>query len=298
VPSLSATLVAFVLRTTGVYRRMYSGGPLFEKNLAKSRAARVAEPTAKMKAKLDVSASTFAGRTVWTLKPRDKEPTSYVLYWHGGGYVYPPTAAHWAFLGKMALKYGWHVTAPLYPLAPETRAEETTAFALALYRDYAKERGGGPFTMGGDSAGGGLAAATLQAAHAEGLALPARVILICPWLDADPSHPDQPAIERRDAILTLSGIREAGKLYAGDLPLTDPRVSPIHGNWRRLPDIMLFAGGDDILATDARRLKEKSPATDIIELEGMIHDWPLFSFPESRLAQSQMSVFSKVLCHK
>ncbi|MGB5077292.1 MAG: alpha/beta hydrolase [Sphingorhabdus sp.] len=290
-PSLTARIVGLLLRTTGYYRRMYSGGALFQKNLARVRAARQAEPTAKMRRDLTVKQSQFDGQSIWYLAPNDREPSAHVLYWHGGGYVYPATPAHWAFLARMAQVYGWAITAPLYPLAPEFNAEHTTSWALKYYQHYLDERGGAPFVMGGDSAGGGLAAATVLAARAHWLALPAALLLICPWLNTEPSHPDQKAIEPRDAILTLAGISEAGALYADGLPATDPRVSPIYADWTGLPPILAFGGGDDILVCDARALKVTNPSIEYCEEAGMIHDWPLFSFTESRAAQKQMSAF-------
>ena len=82
-------------------------------------------------------------------------------------------------------------------------------------------------------------------------------------------------------------------MYAGNLAVTDPRVSPLYGDWSNLPPILTFGGGDDILVTDARGLNDKVPSVDYVELAGMIHDWPLFSFPESRKAQLQMADFVK-----
>jgi epsilon-lactone hydrolase len=290
-PSFSARFVGFALRTTGYYRRMYSGGELFRKNLAKIRAARLAEPDDKMKAKLDIASTDFQGRPVWTLAPKDREPTAHLLYWHGGGYVYPATPAHWGFLATMADKHGWSITAPLYPLAPEANAKQTTAFALDFYRGYVAEREGQRFSLGGDSAGGGLAVAIAQLARDAALPMPTALLLICPWLEANPANPEQKRIEPRDAILTLLGIAEAGQLYAANLPLNDPRVSPIHGNLDGLPPILAFGGGDDILVTDARALKAKLPSVEYHEGAGLIHDWPIFTFPESRTAQQRMAAF-------
>jgi epsilon-lactone hydrolase len=290
--SLIARLTGFVLRTTGYYRRMYTGGPQFRANIAKVRAARLAEPDAKARAALHVEQREFGGRTVWCLAPKDREPSAHILFWHGGGYVYPATPLHWAFLAQMAKAHGWAITAPLYPLAPESNAAATTAWALDFYRSYLGEREGKPFVMSGDSAGGGLAVATAQLARDAGLPLPAALIPICPWLDLDPGHPDQAKVEPRDGILTISGIAEAGRLYAADLPLTDPRCSPIYGGWNDLPPMLAFAGGDDILVTDGRALKAKLPSAEYVELPGMLHDWPIFTFRESRAAQTRMADFA------
>lgn len=291
-PSLIASLTGFVLRTTGIYRRMYSGGPQFQKNIAKVRAERLAEPDAKARNALRIEQSEFGGRPVWHLAPRDREPSAHILYWHGGGYVYPATPVHWAFLAHMAQVHGWAITAPLYPLAPENNADATTKWAMDYYRQYIAERNGAAFVMSGDSAGGGLAAALAQMARDAGMSPASALVLICPWLNLDPAHPDQAKIEPRDGILTISGISEGGRLYAADLPMTDPRCSPIFGNWDQLPPIIAFGGGDDILVTDARALKAGLPSVEYHELSGMLHDWPIFTFRESREAQARMAAFS------
>ncbi len=290
-PSMSARIVGFLLRSTGYYRRMYSGRPGFAKTIAKIRAAPVAEPGAKARARLDVSQSEFQERTVWRLAPRDRLPNATLLYWHGGGYVYPPTSGHWSFLATMAEREGWEVIAPCYPLAPESEAGETTQFALEFYKDLQAREGSTKLIMGGDSAGGGLTVAAVQMAREAGLILPKALLLICPWLDLVPDHPDQARIEPRDAILTLSGIREAGAAYARTIGVDDSRASPIRASLEGLPPILAFGGGDDVLVTNARALKTKLPSVEYHEVAGMIHDWPIFTFPESKIAQAQMGTF-------
>ncbi len=291
-PSLSARLVGFVLRTSGVFKKRYASVEGLSEGVRVTRAAAPELPTDKMRAKVDVSEAQIAGRSVWRIAPKGRAPVAHMLYFHGGGYVYAAANVHWAFFAHLADKHGLAITAPLYPLAPEASAEEVTAFALAAYRDFI-DRHDGAFTLGGDSAGAGLAAATVMAARDAGLRLPAGLVLVCPWLDGTTSHPDQPGIEPRDSILGIPGIREAAKLYARDLPVTDPKISPINGDWQGLPPILAFGGGDDILVTDARALKAKLPATEYDERAGLMHDWPLFFFPESRDAQAKIAAFAK-----
>jgi len=291
-PALSTRLISFVLRKTGLFRRMFAGGPEMTAFIAK--AAQVpSQPSPKLHKHVAITSRTFQDATVWEFAPQDRAPTATVLYWHGGGYIYAAADAHWAFLAHMAQTHGWRIVAPLYPLAPQHEVGAVTSFALDFYRDFAATQAGAPFVMAGDSAGAGLSAATAMAARDAGLPLPSRIILICPWLNADPAHPDQPGIERKDAILTICGIRDAGQLYAGRAGVADPRVSPIHGDWSGLPPILAFGGGHDILVVDARGLKAKLPTVEYQELAGMIHDWPIFTFPESRAAQARMAAFAK-----
>jgi epsilon-lactone hydrolase len=290
-PSLVARVAGFVFRTTGMFRKNFAGGPGMDAIIAAARAAPLPAPSQKMQAKLDISCDMFAGCPVWTIAPKGHTGLKLLIYFHGGGYIYSAAQPHWDFLCHLADKHGISIIAPLYPLAPEKSATETTDFALAFYRDLLTRHDPHHLAMAGDSAGGGLTASTLMAARDAGLPMPAKTILICPWLEADPSHPDQAIIEPRDAILTRRGISDAGKLFARDLPLTDPRVSPIHGDWKGLPPTLMFGGGDDILVTDARALKAKLPSVDYFEEAGSMHVWPIFVFPESRRAQAQMAAF-------
>ena len=288
--SLLAKVISSALRMTGVYRKQFAGGPDFMDRIAASRKNPFL-PNTKMRGQVSVSETQFEGRSVWTLSPKNRAPVAHLLYFHGGGYVYPAADVHWKFMAHMAEVHGVAVTAPLYPLSPEASAAEVTAFGLAVYEAFLASHDG-PFIMGGDSAGGGLTAVVAMAARDKGLRPAAGLLLVCPWLDGSGDHPDQVAIEKRDCILTLNGIRTAAQLYARDLPIEDHRVSPIHGEWHGLPPILCYGGGDDILVTDARALRAKLPDIRYIETAGLMHVWPIFFLRESRGAQAQIAEFA------
>ena len=288
--SIQARAFAFILRTTGFVRKNFTGGPTLRQSIENARQAPRQLPTAKQRAKLNIREEAFDGHPVWHIAPKQGGSRT-LLYFHGGGYVYAASNFHWGFLCHLAEAHNISIIAPLYPLAPEHSAETTTRFALDLYRHVLASHSVEDLVMGGDSAGGGLTAATLMAARNAGLPLPARALLICPWLNAEPDHPDQAIIEPRDAILTRSGIADAGRIYADTLPVQDPRVSPIHGDWSGFPPLYVLSGGDDILVADARALQARLPDHVYQEEAGMIHDWPIFTFPESRAAQKRMAAF-------
>ncbi|MFC4292725.1 alpha/beta hydrolase fold domain-containing protein [Sphingorhabdus arenilitoris] len=289
--SISARLTAFALNTTGFAKKNFTGGPDMEDRLRALQRRPPDLPSARDRRRVDIRETTLSGRSVWHFAPKDQAPTAHMLFFHGGGYVMPPSAFHWSFLAHMAHTHGMAITAPLYPLAPDHHVDEIAAFALDAYRAFLDSHDG-PFIMGGDSAGAGMTAMVAQAARDQALRSASGLLLICPWLDASASHPDQAQLERRDCILTIGGIRQAGEAYARPAAPSDPRVSPIHGNWTGLPPILCYAGGADILLTDARALKAKLPDIRYIELDNMMHDWPIFFFPESRKAQAEMAKFA------
>ncbi len=66
------------------------------------------------------------------------------------------------------------------------------------------------------------------------------------------SDPAQATIEKRDILLARGGLKEAGRLYAGDLEVTDWRVSPLFGDLTGLAPMSVYTGTHDILVTDSR----------------------------------------------
>jgi acetyl esterase/lipase len=75
-------------------------------------------------------------------------------------------------------------------------------------------------------------------------------------------------------------------LYAGDLDVRDPIVSPLFGSFEGLPPIAVFTGTRDLTNPDASRL----PAT-VYEYPGMVHVWMLFPMPEATRAVAQIASF-------
>src|SRR5437588_9561869 len=76
-----------------------------------------------------------------------------------------------------------------------------------------------------------------------------------PWLDITMTDPTLPACDRRDPYLSVPGLREAGRMYAGSLDPRDPRVSPIYGDLAALGRLAVYIGTRDTLLADSRRLR-------------------------------------------
>ena len=96
-----------------------------------------------------------------------------------------------------------------------------------------------------------------------------------------------------DPFLGKEGLRQAGKLYAGDTVPDHYLVSPINGSLAGLGKISLFAGSKEILVADTRKLKSLAEANgidlDYYEYEDMVHAWMFLHFlPESRRAKQKI----------
>ena len=231
------------------------------------------------------------GWPVYDLTPRRGTPVRHVLYLHGGAYIHEIDVFHWLMLSGFVKHAPARCVVPIYPLGTALGAAGTVAGATAIARDMIDDAGTDQVVLMGDSAGGGMALAVAQALRDEGRTAH-RVVLIAPWLDVDVDQPAQRAIEPRDAMLAIPGLAESGRVYAGDLPIDDPRVSPIHGDPRGLPPITIFVGTDDLLNPDSHRLHalcaDAGVPCELIEAPQMQHDYPLFPIPEGRAARRRI----------
>ncbi len=208
--------------------------------------------------RLPAQLSDHGGWPVYTISP--PEPAVDVVYFHGGAYIKEIAAQHWALVGQMVREASARCVVPIYPLAPGATAAEVVARATELVPPGA--------VLMGDSAGGGLALAVA-------LQVPARLVLISPWLDVAIPQGEEPT----DPMLRLEGLAEAGRMYAGELPLDDPRVSPLYGDLAGLPPMTIFTGTRDLLDADSRRLADAARAAGVeVELhicDGAPHVYPL-----------------------
>jgi acetyl esterase/lipase len=182
------------------------------------------------------------------------------------------------------------VEVPIYRLAPHATAANTVPAMADLVEALMERAGPGNVAVMGDSAGGGLSLAVAQELHDRGGAQPVRIILIAPWLDASVSDPRQRELDVRDRMLGVEGLAACGRLYAGELDLRDPRVSPLFGDLRGLAPMTVFCGTEDILHPDALalvdRLREAGVDVEYHEGRGMQHDYPLLPLiPEGRAAR-------------
>src|SRR5262249_15371774 len=212
------------------------------RDIASRRRHGPALPPSWMRRRYRIAEQTLHGCRVFTVRSGAADSGRHILYLHGGGYFAPMLAAHWWIVRRLVRRLNATATVPFYPLAPEHTAPELLEAMLGLAGKMIEEAAPAKVVFAGDSAGGGIALALAQPLRARSLPLPAHPGLLSPWLDVTMSAPSQPALARIDPILDIPGGRAAGRMYAGELPPTDPRVSPLFGTLRGLPPIAVIAG--------------------------------------------------------
>lgn len=295
--SLRARLVNFGLPLLGI-KRFFSQPDRIDARIAKLRERKSPRPTRTLHARFDITENTSRGYPVVTMAPKGgvRPGAPHLVYLHGGGYVMDIAAPHWSMIARLCTALGASATVPIYPLAPEHKAEEVIAAMRELYDELVDVYGANHLTVMGDSAGGGIALALAQVIAGDGGPQPASLVLFSPWLDATASAEEQQEIERRDRMIAISGLKACAERYRGPLPLEDQRLSPLFAPLEGLAPMAIFAGTNDILLVDGRRLDRRLRESDASphiyrEYEGMFHVWMLLPIPEGRKALEETVEF-------
>ncbi|HWE35244.1 MAG TPA: alpha/beta hydrolase fold domain-containing protein, partial [Isosphaeraceae bacterium] len=170
------------------------------------------------------------------------------------------------------------------------------ADCLAAYR-WLLSQGTRPqdVVIAGDSAGGNLTLTTLMALRDAGEPLPAAAVCISPATDL--AATGESFWTKKDPVQTPEFVLAMRRLYAGDMDLRSPALSPLYGDLRGLPPLLIHAGGDEMLLSDATRLAAKARAAGVdVRLDvypRMWHVWHLFvpTLPEARRAVAAIGAF-------
>ena len=191
----------------------------------------------------------------WVL-PRDLRREGVTLYLHGGGYTCGSLEYALGFGSVLADECGMRVFCAAYRLAPENRFPAALEDAAEAYR-YLLSKGYPPeqISLCGESAGGSLCYSLCMYLRQEGIPLPGSIIAISPWVDLTGSGESHEMNREKDVSLTDGQLAFFARCY-GDDP-EDPLISPLFGDLTGMPPSLIFAGGDEILLSDARHLHEK-----------------------------------------
>src|SRR5258708_20721282 len=145
-------------------------------------------------------------------------------------------AAAVPLVGDLVRRTGTKAITLDYRLAPEPPYPAAVEDARAAYEGLlAQGVAPGQMALAGESAGGGLAVATLLALRESGVPLPSCAYLMSPYADLTLSGESLTEKGEVDPLLTLDGLRARVPDYVGRANAADPYISPIFGDLRGLP---------------------------------------------------------------
>ncbi len=192
------------------------------------------------------------------------EAENVILYFHGGVYVIGSAAATVPLVGDLVRRTGAKAITLEYRLAPEHPYPAAVEDARAAYEGLlAQGIGPAQIALAGESAGGGLAVATLLALREAGVPLPSCGYLMSPYADLTLSGETLAEKREVDPILTPDGLRARVPDYVGGADASDPLISPIFGDLRGLPALLIQVGSHEILLSDALRLAARAAISDV-----------------------------------
>ena len=168
-----------------------------------------------------------------------------------------------------------------YQLAPEHPFPAALEDALAGYR-FLLDAGIAPtqIALSGESAGGGLALATVLSLREAGLPLPGCLWLSSPWTDLALTGASLATKAAVDPLLSRAYLAELAGLYLNGADARVALVSPIYADLAGLPPMLIQVGSAETLLDDSVRLAAAAGAVDVsVHLAicpHMIHAWHLF----------------------
>ena len=230
-------------------------------------------------------------------KPRGTSHDAVIYYLHGGGYILGSMHTHQNLISGFCKAAGCHALGLSYRLAPEHPFPAAIEDAVAGYRHLLSD-GVSPdrIVIAGDSAGGGLTLATLFQLRDLGLPLPASAVLISPWADIAAGSSTLDLHFPYDYIVRPHLELCAEWLLAGQNP-KHPLVSPVLGDFRNLPPLLIQVGGAEALLDDAVRVAARAREAGVdVRLDvhdDMVHVFHIFmSFlPQAQRAVHELGAF-------
>lgn len=235
-------------------------------------------------------------RCEWII-PQNFLEDKILLYLHGGGFILGLTSLHLEMIAYLVQRLGIRSLVVDYRLAPKYPFPASLNDCVMVYR-WLLENGYKPenIVLAGDSAGGNLVITSLIKLRDEGTKLPAAIACLSPV--ANLAKREESIKIKYDPVLHPRASKRFNQSYIGDNDPTNPLLSPIYGELKNFPPMLIHAGENEILKNDAIQIEQKARSSGVdVHLEifpGMWHVWQIYlSLPEAIQSLDKISTFLK-----
>jgi len=301
--SIRAKLVRFTLRHT--MKRKFADIGISQVHVDKFRnyMKKTEKFSAKIPTTVNVESIEISGVPCEWIDKRDtpQKPNSdqrVLVYLHGGGYVCGGPDSHRDLAWRIAEQSRCRLLLVDYRLAPEHRFPAAIDDASSCYQNLL-DKGYQPdnIAFAGDSAGGGLVAATFLKLKELKLPQPKCAVLMSPWLDLAASGDSIIVNEQADPMLTPKALKTMSTLYLGDVDVRTPMASPVFSDTSALAPMLIHVGSTEILLSDAERFSEAIEKNGgVVSLKvwpKMPHVFQVFAalMPEAKRSIEEISEF-------
>ncbi len=267
---------------------------------------KIIEPHWRVPRGYDLSVIEGANCTMELLEAECKNPNMVILQLHGGGYIGGMRNAYRNFAVAYAkAASGSSVLTPDYRLAPEhpfpaALEDAVYAYQWLLLQGWDARQ----ITVAGDSAGGGLALALVHYLKDHKQEVPGGLVVMSPWTDMTASGVSYEENYRRDPLFGNSmDTMLQNRDYAGTEREDHPYLSPLFGDLRDFPPMLIQVGGYEMLLSDSEqlavRVKESGGKVHLSVYPGMFHVFQMAMgmLPESKRAWTEIQSFLRALLH-
>jgi acetyl esterase/lipase len=215
-------------------------------------------------AEVSVTAAALGGVPTAEVTVDGIEPRHVVLYFHGGVYVIGDAFLAAELASQVGRRTQARVISVDYRLAPEHPYPAAVEDALAAYQALLQD-GIAPsdIVFAGESAGGGLAIATLVNARDHGLPRPAAAYVMSPYVDLTLAGTTMETRREVDPLLSRELLQPRITDYASGHGPASGLISPLFADLSGLPPLMIQAGTHEVLLDDAVRLAREAANADV-----------------------------------
>lgn len=231
------------------------------------------------------------------VKTKISQPTRLILFFHGGGYIAGSPETHRALIAKLAHASEATAFSLAYRLAPEFAFPAAVRDGLDAYRQLlSRGHAPGSIVVAGNGSGGGLAFSVLLAIRNSKLPMPAGCLAMSPWADMTLSGLSILQNVSKDTALSWELLFVSARHYLKKVPPADPYASPVFGNFKDFPPVMVHAGSLEMLRDDASRLGDRAAEAGVsvsVEIyDGMQHCFQAMSHvPEAKVSLQRLGQF-------
>jgi monoterpene epsilon-lactone hydrolase len=215
-------------------------------------------------ADVTVTAAALGGVPTAEVTVDGVEPRHVVLYFHGGVYVMGDAFSSADLASQVGRRTAAKAISVDYRLAPEHPYPAAVDDALAAYMAVL-DNGTAPsdIVFSGESAGGGLAIATLVNARDHGLPLPAAAFVMSPYVDLTLAGATMDTKRDADPLLSREALQARIPDYAAGQDTALGLISPVFADLSGLPPLIIQAGTHEVLLDDAIRLARQAATADV-----------------------------------
>jgi acetyl esterase/lipase len=215
-------------------------------------------------ADVTVTAAVLGGVPTAEISLDGIEARHVVLYFHGGVYVISDAFLAAGLASEVGRRTHARVISVDYRLAPEHPYPAAVDDALAAYKALLdSDIDPSDIAFAGESAGGGLAVATMVNARDHGLALPAAAYLMSPYVDLTLAGATMETKAGVDPLLSRELLQPRVIDYTQGQDAARGLISPIFADLSGLPPLIIQAGSHEVLLDDAVRLAGQAATADV-----------------------------------